>query len=518
MHHVFGAYTLYPDRAELIGPAGRVHVEPKAIAVLRLLVENHDRVVSREEMIEVIWGGRFVSDAAVSTALKFARKAVGDDGDRQVMIRTLHGLGHRFVAPVDRRVDATTAVQAEEPATEQAEHADRRPTIAILPFAQNAGEAVQVGDGLADEIISSLSRLRWLRVIARESTFRFRQDGIDLVGLRRVLGAGYALSGRVEQVAGRLTVTVTLIETQAGSVVWGDRFSPALDDLHLARQEITSAVIGALDLQISQAEAATARTRSTEMLDAWGAYHLGMSHLLRFNARDNTIAEGLFERAIRMDPNFSTAFAGRAFALQQEATQGFMANAAPALAEMRRMAERAVELDPFDPFANMVMGRVHHFAGQPDDGLFWYDRAIEVSPNFTKGHYARGHVDMLAGRTDAARVGVDTSMHLSPMDPLLGIMLTFKALSYFVDGKLDQARDWSRKAVRSNQVHYLILTTAAFVNHAAGDMIEARRWATRLRELRPDATVAPYFLSMKFANSDTREQARRVLHELGIPD
>ncbi|MBL9051487.1 MAG: winged helix-turn-helix domain-containing protein [Tabrizicola sp.] len=515
MHYVFGAYSLYPDRAELTGPDGTVRLEPKAFAILRLLVENHDRVVSREEMIEVIWGGRFISDAAVSTALKFARKAVGDDGERQTMIRTIHGLGHRFVASVDRRVDATTLVRAVEPAPEQT---DRRPTIAVLPFAQAASDAMQVGDGLADEIITSLARMRWLRVVARDSTFRFRQDGIDLVGLRRVLGAGYALNGRVELVAGRLNVTVTLIETQSGSVIWADRISPRLDDLHLARQEITTAVIGALDLQISQAEAATARTKSTEMLDAWGAYHLGMSHLLRFNARDNTIAEGLFERATLMDPNFATAFAGRAFALQQEASQAFTSNTAPVIAEMRKMAERAVELDPFDPFANMVMGRVHQISGKPDDGLFWYDRAVEVSPNFVKGHYARGMTDMLAGRTSLAHAGLDTSIHLSPMDPLLGLMLTFKAMSFFVDGKLDQAQHWIQIAVRCNQVHYLILTSPAVVNHAAGKTEEAKRWATHLRNLRPDATVEPYFLSMNFANADTRSVVRNALHALGIPD
>ena len=165
MHFVFGSYSLHPDRAEVTEPAGPVRMEPNAYAVLRHLVENHDRVVSREELIEVVWAGRFISDTAVSTALKFARKAVGDDGERQQMIRTLHGLGHRFVAPVQRRVDATTLVQPERVEPDRDE---RRPTIAVLPFAQGAGEAVQIGDGLSDEIIASLSRLRWLRVIARE--------------------------------------------------------------------------------------------------------------------------------------------------------------------------------------------------------------------------------------------------------------------------------------------------------------------------------------------------------------
>jgi TolB-like protein len=518
VHHVFGDFTLYPDRAELVGPAGTVPLEPKAFAVLRLLVENPDRVVTRDEMIAVIWGGRFVSDAAVATAVKFARKAVGDDGDRQAMIRTAHGLGHRFVAPVERRLDATTLVQPVQPEELSPDAADRRPTIAVLPFAQSAGDPLQVGDGLADEIIGSLARLRWLRVIARDSTFRFRQDGLDLGGLRRVLGAGYVLTGRVEQSSGRLHVTVTLIETLSGSVVWADRIRPALDDLHLARQEIIAAVIGALDLQISQSEAAIARTKSTERLDAWGAYHLGMSHVLRFNAKDNAIAEGLFERATRLDPHFATAFAGRAFALQQDASQAFKTDTAPVIAEMRRMAERAVELDPFDPFANMVMGRVFMLSDRPDDGLFWYDRATEISPNFVKGHYARSHVHMLVGRTDDSRAGLETSMHLSPMDPLLGLMLTFKALSYFVDGKLDLARELSLKAVRCNQVHYLVLTTAAVMNHVAGDTVEANRWATHLRSLRPDARAAPYFLSMNFADADIKALIRRSLHDLGIPD
>ena len=515
MHYVFAPFSLYPGRAELFGADGLVHVEPKAFALLSLLVEHHDRVVSCEEMIEVIWGGRFVSDAAVSTALKSARKALGDDGERQAYIRTVHGTGHRFVAEVERRVDASLVVPPDEALPEPT---DRRPTIAVLPFVQNADEAVRLGDGLADEIISSLARLRWLRVIARESSFRFRRDEVDLAGMRRILGAGYVLSGRVELAAGRLHVSVTLIETQSGSVVWADRISPSLDDLHLARQEITTAVIGALDLQISQAEAATARTKSTEMLDAWGAYHLGMSHVLRFNAHDNTIAVGLFERATRLVPDFATAFAARAFALQQEASQAFTADTAPVIAEMRRMAERAVDLDPFDPFANMVMGRVHQVSGQPDEGLCWYDRAIDVSPNFVKGHYARGITDMLAGRTNQAHAGIDTSMHLSPMDPLLGLMLTFKAMSHFVDGNLDLALDWSRKAVRCNQVHYLVLTSAALVHHAAGETVEAARWATHLRTLRPDATVEPYFLSMPFANADTTSVVRKALHDLGIPD
>ncbi len=512
MHFVFGSYEYHPDRAELIGPQGVVRMEPKAMAVLRLLIDHHDRVVSREEMIEVVWGGRFISDAAVSTALKLARKAVGDDGVRQTFIRTLHGVGHRFVAPVQRLAVAVVAVpvMAVDPVA-------LRPTIAVLPFWQSPGEAVQVGDGLADEIISSLSRLRWLRVIARDSSFRFRQDAVDLAGLRLVLGAGYALTGRVELTRGQLHVTVTLISTEDEAVVWADHFAPLLDDLHAARAEIVTAVIGTLDLRISQAEAAMARTRPSEMLDAWGAYHLGMSHVLRFNAHDNAVALGLFERATTLDPGFATAFAARSFAKFQEVAQAFRPDHDHIIPEIRRLAERAVELDPYDPFANLVMGRASMLSDGPDDGQFWRERSTQLSPSFAKGHYSRGIIDVLAGRTVQARQGLETAMGLSPMDPLLSTMLAARALSHMVDGDLGLAQDQALEAVRVNQSHYLVIMTAALICQMAGDAAEAARWAGHLRRLRPEATIAPYLRALHFADPALRARIMGVLLGLGIP-
>lgn len=513
MHHVFGAYALYPDRSELVGPDGRVRLEPKALAVLRLLVENHDRVVSREEMIEVIWGGRFVSDAAVSTALRAARKAVGDDGDHQTMIRTLHGVGHRFVAAVERRVDASTIVQPAEPT---AGGSGQRPTIAVLSLAQGAGE-MQVGDGLADEIIASLSRLRWLRVIARESSFRFRQEGVDFDAIRRVLGAGYVLSGRVELSGARLIVAVTLIDTGSGAVVWADRFSPELDGLHEARQDIVDAVVGALDLQIPQAEAMAARGKPTEALDAWGAYHLGMSHLHRYNAHDNAIAKALLERATTLDPGFAVAYAARAFARFQDGVQWFGSDRAKAQDDVRSLAERAFELDPLDPFANMVMGRWHWLAGNPDDGLDWYDRAIQLSPSYSKGHYTRGMIDAFAGRSERARAGVDLALRLSPLDPMMGPMLTARAISYLAEGDFATARDWALKAARHSPTHSNLLCLAAAACELAGDHVQARHFADTLRRAVPEITVSMYLQSVPTARLDVHARIREAMRRVGIP-
>lgn len=514
VHFVFGSYELHPDRAEVLGPGGPVHLEPKAYAVLRHLVENHDRIVSREELIEQVWGGRFISDAAVASAVKFARKAVGDDGERQQMIRTLHGLGHRCVAPVQRRVDATTIVQPEEPAPGPAE---RRPTVAVLPFAQGAGDPMQIGDGLSDEIIASLSRLRWLRVIARESSFRFRQEGVDLAGIRRVLGAGYALTGRAELTGTRLTLALTLIDTGSGSVVWADRFAPVLDDLHLARQQIVDAVVGALDLQIPQAEATAARGKPTEALDAWGAYHLGLSHLHRYNAHDNAIALTLLERATTLDPGFAVAYAARAFARFQDGLQWFDRDRAKAEADVRRLSERAVELDPLDPFANMIMGRWYWMTGNPDDGLDWYERAIQLSPSYSKGHYSRGMIDAFAGRSERARAGVDLALRLSPLDPMIGPMLAARSLSYLVEGDFATARDWALKSARYASSHANLLCLVAAACELAGDHVQARHFAQTLRSAVPDLTVSMYLQSVPMPGADVHAGIRDALRRVGIP-
>ncbi len=518
MHYEFAPFTFYPERAELTGPKGGIAVEPKALAVLRLLVENHERIVSREEMVEVVWGGRFISDAAVSTALKGARRALGDDGVRQDYIRTLHGLGHRFVAEVRRRVDAAPREVGAAPREVGAEPVNKRPTIAVLPFAQELGDRIQVGDGLADEIISSLSRLRWLRVIARESTFRFRQTSVDFADLRALLGAGYVLTGRVGLKDGRLEGSVTLIETEAGSIVWAERISPSLDDIHTARQEIVAAVIGILDLQIPQAEAVLARHKPTELLDAWGAYHLGMSHLHRWNAHDNAIAAGLLERATRLDPAFAQAFAARAFARFQDALQWFRPDRVAIAAEVRHLAERAVELDPFDPFANMAMGRWHWISGNPDDGAEWYDRATKLSPSHAKSHYSRGFIDAFAGRSDAARQNVDLALGLSPLDPMMGPMLAAKGVSYLVEGQDGLARDWLVRAARNASSHSGIVTGALAASHLAGDTVQAAHWARVLHEIVPDLTVGMYLNSVPLADAAVRARIRAALKAEGLPE
>lgn len=518
----FAPYELDTDRAELRTVSGLIKLEPKAFRLLCLLVENNERVISKEEMIAAVWGGRFISDAAVSTALKAVRKAIGDDGNRQEFIQTIRGVGHRFVAPVRIR-PGEVSIGAAAPHAERPAAFDGRgekPTVAVLPFGRIGlpDDFASLGDAIPADIISSLARLRWLRVIARESTFRFRQAEVDLAALHGVLGANYCLSGRVELFGKRLAVSVDLVDTRSGGLIWSDCLERPIADVHAIRHDIVGAVIAALDLQIPQAEAALARTKPVEHLDAWEAYHLGLSHVYRFNAHDNAIAGSLFLRATELDPGFSAAFAARAFTSFQDVMMGYVPDRRAALDAARFAAERSMDLDPLDPYANAAMGRLHILTGTLDDGLVWLDRSVELSPNYAKGHYARAFLQVLRCQTGETRAGIETAIGLSPIDPLLAPMRSMKALSFGIDGDYASAADWAVLSARTAPSHSTIVITAIGMCQLDGRADDAAHWVRIVRETRPDYSIAHYVKSLPFAKADFFSSIRSALRAAGIPD
>ncbi len=522
MKLLFDPFELDTDRAELRTVSGPVKLEPKVFRLLCLLVENNERVITKEEMIAVVWAGRFISDAAVSTALKAVRKALGDDGDTQSFVRTMRGIGHRFVAPVrirpaDNAVGGPT-MPAERPVAEDTR--GERPTVAVLPFSRTGlpDAFASLSDAIPADIISSLARLRWLRVIARESTFRFRNTDVDLAGLHSVLGASYCLSGRVELFGTQLEVNVDLVDTRTEALIWSDRFERPVADVHAVRQEIVGAVIAALDLQIPQTEAALARGKPVEHLDAWEAYHLGLSHVYRFNAHDNAIAGSFFRRATELDPGFSTAFAARAYTSFQDAMMGYVPDYQVALAAVRFAAERSIELDPLDPYANAAMGRLHILTGSPDDGLVWLDRSLELSPNYAKGHYSRAFLQVVRCQTDATRAGIDTAIGLSPLDPLLAPMRIMKALSYGIDGDYATAADLAVLAARTASSHSRIVMAAVALCQLDGRTEAVGRWARVVRDVQPNPSITRYLKSMPYADTDFRNRFRSALHAAGFQD
>jgi tetratricopeptide (TPR) repeat protein len=333
-----------------------------------------------------------------------------------------------------------------------------------------------------------------------------------------VLGAGFCLSGRIEQFGRRLIVSVDLSDTRHESLIWSDRFDRPLDDIHALRAEIVRAVVAALDLQIVLAEASFARQKPVEHLDAWGAYHLGLSHTFRFNARDNAIASGLFLRATDLDPGFATAFAMLSFTSQQNAAMGYVADRATAANAARAEAERSIELDPLDPAANLAMGRLSLILGRPEDGVVWLDRAVDLSPSYAKAHYSRAYLNVLKGSPVDTRLGIRTAIGLSPLDPMMAPMQMIRALSFVVDGDYATAADHFAQACRMARTHYAGLLACIASSHLGGRAEAARHWMAVLRDLRPDAAIGDLSRGVPFQSAETLAVMEGALRAMGLPD
>jgi DNA-binding winged helix-turn-helix (wHTH) protein/tetratricopeptide (TPR) repeat protein len=523
LRYAFDGFVLDLDRGELRRGEEAVPAEPMAYAVLSHLVQNAERLVAKDELIEKVWDGRFISDAAVSTVIKSLRRILGDDGKQQRYIRTIHGRGFRFVADV--RIVAPAAAAVEPPSQEAAQPVDtvpaeQKPSIAVLPFMLIGSSEVYsaIADAIPGELISTLSRLRWLKVVARGSSFRFRPPLQDLEAVRSALGVTYVLSGEVEILGPSLGIAVELVDARTSQVVWGDRLSGKIDDVHDMREHIVALIISAMELHIPQHEAQLARLRAPAGLDAWSLYHIGLQHAFRFNRADNARASEFFQRATALDPHFARAHAAQSFVSFQAAFLRYSTDHALAIEDARRHAERAVELDPMDPFANFNFGRAHWLRGDPAAGQSWLERSCSLSPSFAQGFYAHGWADIMAGDGHAALENLEKSISLSPLDPFRYAMLSAKGIAYFHLDEMEDAARFAERGAHTPGAHHLISTVAAAINEAAGNHDQARYWAQEARARRKDTTIEAFFTAFPFRNTAKRKALSDALITLGFPE
>jgi TolB-like protein len=521
MIFVFDQFELDARTAELRKAGKPVPLEPQVFALLLLLVENRDRLITKDEIIEKVWDGRIVSDSALTSRIKTARQALGDDGKAQRFIKTVHGKGVRFVGDAKEKsgvlittAGAPTAIEAPPVSAE----ISTQPSIAVLPFrlVGVAGPYAAIADALPQELISELSRMRWLFVIARGSTFRFRAVDPDIVEVGRALDARYCLTGVVEIVGDRVGITVELSDTLSVAVLWGERFASRVDDIHLIREEIVRRIVTALEVQIPLHEAQAARLKSPEHLDAWAAYHLGLQHLYRFNRSDNDIARSMFERAVIREPDFARAHAGLSSAHFQNAFLNYSPDPAADRKLARRHAERGIEADPLDPFANFVMGRVFWIEDEIAGATSWLDRAVSLSPNFAQGFYARAWTDAISGDGRSGADDVDLALSLSPLDPFRYAMLGVRAFTYMQRGEDKEAARWAEESARAPGAHVLIAAIALAANALAGDRDRAGRWAANVRDRKPDLTQADFFRAFPFENPELRRRISNALTQFGF--
>jgi TolB-like protein len=515
----FGNFELDMARFELREDGAAHALEPQVFALLAFLVEHRERLVPKAELFEKLWDGRVVTDSALTSRIKSARQALGDSGKAQRFIKTVHGKGFRFVADVQVAHSGALILPGEEGEKPDVSiETSQRPSIAVLPFRNLAGDRPYdtLAEGLAHELITELARLRWLLVIARGSSFRFREHDVDLREVGRLLGVRYCLSGDVETHGRELVVTTELVDTRTSEVIWGERYTGRVDDVHEVRAEIKSKILTSLEIQIPLHEAAGARLISTDNLDAWSAYHLGLQHLYRYNRADNAAATGLFEHAVKQDENFARAHAGLSFVHFQTAFMRHTDDIAGEIALARSCAQRGLDIDPLDPFANFTMGRSYWLESDLDSARSWLERATSLSPNYAQGLYSLAWTNTIAGDDRDGREQLDLAMRLSPLDPLYYAMLGARGFTHIARGEYDEAVVWTERAARSPGAHVFMAVLAAAAQSLAGDKPRAAAWAANVRERRPNISSADFFRGYPVRAEPMRTRIADALQELGF--
>lgn len=371
-------------------------------------------------------------------------------------------------------------------------------------------------DAISHELIVELSRLHWLHIIARGSSFRFRDANVDVSAIGNLLNVQYVLTGSLS-VVGKLGIcSVELHDSNSGQIIWADEYEGPIEDLLILRTKIVPRIVAIIETQIQTHELATTETVSTENLDAWAAYHRGLWHMFRFNQHDNAISEQLFRRAINLDPDFSRAHSGLSFAHFQNAFIGFTDDRAKQCDMAKIQAEIGFELDPFDPFANLTMGRVEMLSGDYEASIPWFDRCLEYRPSYAFAIYNRGLVDAVLGNGGDSQRRSMKALSLSPLDPLLYAMLCCRGLSHLVREEYEEASDWAeRGAIRPNS-HLHIWAIAAISHKLAGNNEKAQSWTRKINETDPKYENQQFFQSFPIRSLNTKSIIREALIHLGF--
>ena len=486
MRYLFEEYAFDTDRRELRRRADAVSIAPQVFDLLDYLIRNRERVVSKDDLISAVWNGRSVSDAALTTRLNVARGAIGDSGEEQRLIKTLPRKGFRFVGQVREAREAADPNPGDAPETVLA--VSDKPSIAVLPFENLSGDPEQeyFADGMVEEIITALSRFKWLFVIARNSSFTFKGKAVDVKKVGRRLGVRYVLEGSVRKSAGKVRIAGQLIDAVTGAHIWADRFERDLTDVFALQDELTVAVVSAIEPRLLQTEIEMATRRPLENLTAYDLY-LRARQKMYLRTREG-FAESirLAHRALDLDPRSIPAAFVAASGHFNNVTLGFSTDPQFDRSEAIRLSRLALSLDENDERALSVAGLVTAwFIGDYETAIDFVDRAVATNPNFRGAWNIRGWVYQVAGQYEEAIRSFESGIRVSPLDPQLHNNLAGIGCALIELRRFDEAVAFFKRALRQNSSDGIAFRGLASALAHLGRDAEAREALARLLEVDP---------------------------------
>jgi TolB-like protein/Tfp pilus assembly protein PilF len=520
---IFDNHMLDTERRELLCGGAAISVQPQVFDLLVYLVQNRERVVSKEDLIASVWGGRIVSDSTFTSRITAARKAVGDRGADRKLIRTIPRKGFRFVGVV---IEQPNNIQPADAAPKEIHEPPRpalplpdRPAIAVLPFNNMSGEREQeyFSDGISEDLITALSRLRWFFVIARNSSFIYKGKAVHLKQIAAELGVRYVVEGSVRKSGNRVRITAQLNDVSTGSHVWAEHYDRDLTDVFAVQDGITEAIVAAIEPQIYVAENFRAKRKPPSSLDAWDLVMRALSHFWRVTREDQVVAQALLEKAIAIDPNYGQALGLLATSRLFSAHMGW-ADIAAAAPVAERAALAAILADSEDAWAHNALGSAYFSTRRLDQSLAEFELALQLNPNFSLAQGYYGLALSYCGRWQEANGAAQRALRLSPRDPFSAIYYGVAAYAQFVGKNYHEAIDLSREAIRLRSDFvgaYRVLTVAAGM---AGQAEVASAALQKLRRAQPNISLAWIANQLPWKLDSDREHYLEAFRRAGLSD
>jgi TolB-like protein/DNA-binding winged helix-turn-helix (wHTH) protein len=540
----FGAFTLNNQRGCLQSAGLDLEVRPKAFEILRYLVANAGRLASKDELVQVAWPNVTVNDDSLAQCIRDIRKVLGDDGES--FIRTVPRRGYMFVAevePIDtpaasamggvvgrRRWWIAPAIAiamlgivpvaawsmgwlgATTPAVQ-----DGRLAIAVLPFATlGASNEEWLGDGIAEDIMTAVSRFRDITVIARNSTYRYRGEAIDVREVGRDLGAEFLLQGTVRRSDDRLRITAQLIDAATGTTRWSERYDRPLADLFAIQDDVAESVATQLVAHARQTTSTRLQARPPESLEVYELVLRGRKGYRAFTREGATEALALADQAIAIEPDHAAAWELRAAALLQFYIQPYGEQLSPeVLQKARTAAETAVGLDGNFATGQAMLAFALMWSREHGASLDAVNRAIELNPNDSAAHATHANILYFAGRHREAIGAWNEYMRVDPFSPALNLAL--KAIPHIMLGEFETAVALARSCAQRARVFACSLYRAIAANEL-GLRDEADEAVATLLEINPQFSIARHMRLAPFSDQESADRLAAYMRRAGIPE
>ena len=409
----FGPFILNPESGTLLRDGEPLAVGGRGVRLLEALLKCPGEVVTKADLMDAAWPGTAVEESNLSVQIAFIRKLLGASPDGGEWIATIPRIGYRFVGVCDAAQPDLTPPEPKAPP---------KPTLAVLPFANIGNDAEQevFAEGLAEDIITSLSKLSGLLVIARNSSFAYKGQSVDLRQVAKELAVRYVMEGSVRKSGNRIRVTVQLNDAETGGHIWAERYDRELADIFAVQDEVTRQIVDALNIKLGSAEAALLAESGTANLDALIAFRHGMA-MVRLHLSPEVLerADALFRRAIEIDPSYPEPYASLGVGQVVAYVNAWTDDPERALAEAEILVEQALKIDPNNASAHFAAGQV---AAYRKDLVRWaaeIDTHLSLSPNSAAAYWALGQISIYSGDPLAALrrwSGPCASIPPAPMD------------------------------------------------------------------------------------------------------